>query len=600
MQQHRDKAMPALRVSLKYAIFSILWILFSDQLLLVLVAEAGLMTKIQMVKGWIFVLVTSFIIFFLLFREIAAVRDAEKALWKKERDYQEIFNATNEAIALHDAETGAMVDVNHTFLKMFGYSYAETLVSSIDDLSEGDHPYTQEEAMEWIRRAVCEGPQLFEWHSRKSDGELFWAEITLKSTQLGGSNRVIAVIRDINDRKKAEEKSAEYEQRFRQTQKMEAIGTLAGGIAHDFNNILSAILGYTELAMLEISADSKIASHLEQVSQAGNRAKELVKQILTFTRQAKQEQVPVMISSVAKETLKLLRASIPTTIEIKQDIDNECGAVLADPTQLHQVFMNLCTNAYQAMRESGGELGVSLKYVDITEEDRKSISLEMTPGRYVKLAVSDTGIGMTRLTQEKIFDPYFTTKAKGEGTGMGLSVVHGIVNGLGGHLSVYSEIGIGSVFHVYLPAVPTTATLAETEAYRPLPRGDERILYVDDEQNLATLGGGMLESLGYTAVVCSDSREALETFLLDPDAFDLIITDMSMPQMNGIELARECFAIRPQIPVILCTGFSDLINREGALALGISEYLMKPMLTRDLAESVRRVLQREKTQLDRK
>jgi signal transduction histidine kinase/CheY-like chemotaxis protein len=388
--------------------------------------------------------------------------------------------------------------------------------------------------------------------------------------------------------KQAEEQEKKLETQLRQAQKMEAIGTLAGGIAHDFNNILSAVIGYTELALINIPKESSLQNHLQQVLKAGSRAKDLVKQILTFSRQAEQEVGPFQIKLIAKEALKLLRASLPTTIEIRQDIQSD-STVLADPTQIHQVLMNLCTNAGYAMQETGGTLEVSLTNVELDSHFTGRHS-DMAPGPHLRLTVSDTGHGMTPDVLERIFDPFFTTKGPGEGTGMGLSVVHGIVKSFGGTITVYSEPGKGSTFHVYLPIAEDLKDEGETEVIEPLPTGNERILLIDDEQPLVDIGKQMLERLGYEVITRTSSIEALELFRAQPDRFDLVITDMTMPNMTGDKLAMEIMKIRPDVPVILCTGFSPAITEEEANAWGIQALLEKPLLRHDLAKTIRQVL----------
>jgi PAS domain S-box-containing protein len=382
------------------------------------------------------------------------------------------------------------------------------------------------------------------------------------------------------------------EELLRQAQKMEAIGTLAGGIAHDFNNILTAILGYAELAQMALPEDSTSHADLKHVLAAGNRAKDLVRQILSFSRQSSHEKKPIRIQNVVQEVLKLLRASIPSSIEIKQNINPDCAEVMADPTQIHQIVMNLCTNANHAMRGGNGVLGVTLEPVLLDPEDVMTISPDIYPGHYLQLAVSDTGSGMDKGTMEKIFEPYFTTKKKGEGTGLGLSVVYGIVHGYGGHISVYSDLGKGTIFKVYLPVLETAALSADEAMLvtEPLPRGAERILAVDDEEAIVKFEKSVLGSLGYQVTAFTSSREALQSFREHHDQYDLVITDMTMPEISGMELSRQFMAIRPDIPIIICTGFSETVNEKKAKALGIKAYVMKPMLIREMAKLVRKVL----------
>ncbi len=401
----------------------------------------------------------------------------------------------------------------------------------------------------------------------------------------GSPSGSIAIGRDV---------SAEHrlEAQLRQLQKMESIGTLAGGIAHDFNNILTAIIGYTELAQGEIDPGHPAGRKLKEVFKAGRRARDLVRQILTFSRISEESKAPVIIGPIIKEGLKLLRASLPTTIDIKADVAVGSEAVMADPTQIHQVLMNLCTNAAQAMRQRGGALEVSLKPVEL-DEDAAARYVELRPGRYERLIVSDSGEGMDQATLSRIFDPFFTTKKRGEGTGLGLSVVHGIVKSHGGAIGAYSEKGKGSTFQVYLPLLADRVEDEEVIEAAPVVGGRERILFVDDEAVLAELGQKMLERLGYEVTALTSSLEALRLFRTDSEAFDLVITDYTMPHLTGAELAGEILKIRPRTPIIMCTGFSERITAQKAEALGLKRFLMKPLVTRQLAEAVREVLDEE-------
>jgi len=385
---------------------------------------------------------------------------------------------------------------------------------------------------------------------------------------------------------------AELETQLRQVQKMEAIGTLAGGIAHDFNNILAAIMGYTEMALYDVPEGTALRRKLEQVIKAGYRGKDLVKQIITFSRRSEQERRPMRVSPIVKEALKLLRASLPSTIDIRHTIATHSGMVLADPTQIHQVLMNLCSNAAYAMREKGGVLEVSLADVDV-DSDVASPYPDLDPGAYLKLTVSDTGHGIDRAIIERIFDPFFTTKKPGEGTGMGLAVVHGIVKNSGGTIVVDSEPGQGSTFNVLFPRVDGDF-LPEVDAAAPMPRGKERILFVDDEEDLVGMVQQMLERFGYSVVAKANSLEALEVFKAQPDHFALVITDQTMPYMTGADLAQELMRIRPDIPIILCTGFSEVITADEAKALGVREFVMKPFTAREITETMRRILDSKK------
>jgi len=402
------------------------------------------------------------------------------------------------------------------------------------------------------------------------------------------------VAEDITERKRVEEALTKTERQFRQSSRMEAIGTLAGGIAHDFNNILTAILGYTELALATVPKESRTQRNLQEVLTAGHRAKHLVLQILTFSRQAGQGKKPTPIHMVVREALKLLRSTIPNTIEIRQSLKTE-ATILADPTQMHQIMVNLCANAEYAMRETGGILNVGLEDVEVAEDLARMIS-GLQVGPHVRLTVQDTGSGMTPEVLERLFDPFFTTKPIGEGSGMGMAVVHGIITGHRGAIVVDSIVNKGTKIEVYLPTVPTQA-LDPLHAQNPIPTRKETILFVDDEATIVRLGKELLTQLGYTVEVRTSSIEALSVFRQDPHRFDLVITDQAMPELTGDALSRELLRIRPDLPIILCTGFSHVISAERAKALGIQGYLMKPLAIRDLVPIIRHVLDKAPSSL---
>ena len=427
------------------------------------------------------------------------------------------------------------------------------------------------------------------------DGSTVWVEVAVKfiRNQTGQAVGILGISRDINERKQAEEEKKKLEAQLRQAQKMETIGALAGGIAHDFNNTLFSIIGYTDLTMDDVPEGSLAQSNLKEVLIAANRAKEMIQQILTFSRQTETEKRPVMVQSVVKETIELLKISIPTTIEIRQNIDANCKPVMADPTQIHQVVMNLATNAYHAMREKGGVLAIDVAEEEISMDDSASYT-DFHSGTYIKLTVSDTGHGMDKAVMEKIFDPYFTTKPVGQGTGMGLSTIHGIVKSHGGDIKVYSEPGKGTVFHVYFPLIETKPVEPEIVSTGPVQKGSKRILLVDDQEPIVSMVQQTLERLGYQVAIRTSSLDALEAFRAAPDKFDLVITDMTMPNMTGVELAPRLLEIRPDIPIILCTGFSEITDANKAKALGIREFLMKPIVRDQIAGTIRKVLDKGK------
>jgi len=397
------------------------------------------------------------------------------------------------------------------------------------------------------------------------------------------------LINEITELKKAEATRKKIEAQLRQAQKMEAIGTLAGGIAHDFNNILGAIVGYADLATRNISEGDPISYYLEQILQAGYRARDLVKQILLFSRKQGYEQKPLKVNPLMKEAAKFLRASIPAIIEIETDISAASDTIMADSVQIHQVIMNLCTNAAHAMRHQGGILRMSVADIDLNSHSPERIP-ELKEGPYLRLQFSDTGQGIRHDMLDNIFDPFFTTKERGEGTGLGLAVVHGIVKSHGGAITVQSDPGKGTTFDIYLPRIEIDSGKERKKTPTPIPRGKERVLFVDDEPALVNLGKETLDALGYTVITKTSSLEALEAFRLKPGEFDIVITDLSMPKMTGVELTKKIMRIRSNIPVILCTGFSEQISPEQAASIGIKRLLHKPLIARDMAEAIKKAL----------
>jgi signal transduction histidine kinase/CheY-like chemotaxis protein len=422
--------------------------------------------------------------------------------------------------------------------------------------------------------------------TRKRDGQSLELDVTFAPIrdESGAVINYLAVERDVTQ-------EVRLEQHLRQLQKAEALGTLAGGIAHDFNNILNPIFINTELVLLDAPENSPMRQPLQLVLEAAERGKGLVKQIITFSRQKEYEAKPLKVGPLVKEALKFLRASLPSTVEIRAKIASETGFILADPSQVHQVVMNLCSNAAYAMREKGGMLEVGLAEVEV-DEDMVRLHPNLEPGPYLRLTVSDTGVGMPREVMERVFDPFFTTKKPGEGSGMGLSVVQGIVRKANGAVTVYSEVGKGSTFNVFFPRVEGEESSLKKSS-EPLPAGRERVLLVDDEEVQVQSARNMLERLGYKVVALTDSVKALSLFRKDPGAFDLVITDQTMPQMTGVRLAEEFLRIRPGLAVILCTGFSEAIDASGAEAAGISQFLMKPFSVGNMSQAIRRALEKK-------
>jgi len=525
--------------------------------------------------------------------EITERKWTEEALRKSEKQYRLL------AENIEDVIWGSNLNfdweyISPSVMKLTGYSPEEALEMPMEKMIT---PSSYEKVINMFKedmdrldeRTSQNVSRKVEVEFKHKDGSTIWTEVNVKLQFDEDENPkgLYGVTRNIADRKLAEEEKKKLETQLRQAQKMETIGTLAGGIAHDFNNILSAIFGFTELAMDHAEHGSLLHDNLQEVLIAGERAKDLIQQILTFSRQSDQEIKPVQIGLLAKEAIKLLRASLPTTIKIRQNIQTD-SLVMSDPTQIHQILMNLCTNAGHAMKRKGGVLEVELDNLELDSE-LVSIYPDLEPGPYVRLTVSDTGHGMTPEVINRIFDPFYTTKEKGEGTGMGLSVVHGIVKSYGGTINVHSEPGKGSTFKIFLPAIERRIE-ADARIEKPIPKGKEHILFIDDEQPLVDIGKQLLESLGYEVTTRISSVEALELFKSRSDTYDLIITDMTMPNMTGDELAKKLIAIRSDIPIILCTGFSVKITEEKAKRLGIRALVSKPILKRDIAETIRRAL----------
>jgi PAS domain S-box-containing protein len=522
-------------------------------------------------------------------RDITARKRTENEI-RQARDYfQTILKTSPDAIFVVDA-TGTIVMANESVFDVYGYQPEELIGQHVSVLATDDEPEVKK-SMAMIEELHAAGIiRNFVGERKRKDGTIVQIESShaLLKNQDGSIAGSVSSTRDITERKRLEEQ-------LRQSQKMEAVGTLAGGIAHDFNNILGVIFGYAELSQDLAEGNSVLEKNLEQILKAADRAKNLVSQILAFSRKSESDIKPLRAHLVIKEGLKLLRASLPSTISILADIDDTHDIVVADATQLHQIIMNLCTNAAYAMQHSGGTLDVKLKPLDIDEHSAKAYG-EIAPGPYVQLSVKDTGTGIPADIISRIFEPFFTTKDVGRGTGMGLSVVHGIVKSLKGDIKVYSEPGTGSVFHVVLPRVEE-AVLESRVQVQEAPLGHESVLLVDDEAVLLDVGVQTLNSLGYRVTALQSPMEALELFKKNLAEFDLVITDQTMPGLTGYELAQRLLEIRADIPIILCTGYSDLVTAESVLACGIKAFVIKPLNRLALAETVRKVLEKREMML---
>ena len=523
-----------------------------------------------------------------LSRNITDRKQAEEQLRESEEKYRQLFENERDAIMIFDVETRLFEDVNRWVLDLYGYKKSEFLKLKVEEISA--EPKKTRKRIRELEDGTGLNVVPLRYHKKK-DGTVFPVEITNGIFEIMGRKKIIGAVRDITDRVQAEERRHELETQLQQAHKMEAIGTLAGGIAHDFNNILSPIMIHSEMAMMALPPDSPIRNSLDQIFKAGERARDMIKQVLAFSRQRQQEKAPIKLSFILNEVLRLLRSSIPSTIVIRHSIKTEVDTVLADPTQIHQVLLNLCTNASYDMREKGGELEIELDDLNLDPETVSQFE-GLNPGSYLRLTVKDTGHGIDPEIIDRIFDPYFTTKDVGEGTGMGLAVVHGIVKSHGGDITVESGLEKGTTFQVLFPKYEEDIPKV-SEPVVLVQRGTEQILFVDDEKVAVDAIQPMLESLGYKIIARTSSIEALEAFRNNPQEFDLVISDMTMPNMTGKDLTKELMSIRSNIPIILCTGFSDQIDEHKAKAMGIRAFVMKPIVMGQIASTIREVLDKK-------
>ncbi len=504
--------------------------------------------------------------------------------------FRAAFEQSFQFMAILDVE-GRVLELNHLAKKLCGNSTVDAVGQYLWNICWLGQDEENERLQKVIAKARSGENTKDEAVFEDGDDIRILSRTVSPVSDSSGTIQFIAIQgHDITDRIYAEKEKQNCEILLQQAQKMEALGVLAGGVAHDFNNILSVILGNTELARMSYDADKSPKKFLESIHSAGIQARDLVKQILSFSRQEKMIKTMVRPADVVSESLKLLRSSLPSTINIVAEIDDRCGVIFADPTQFHQVFMNLCTNAYHAMEENGGILTIRL-YQETVKSKQLLEEFHCESGEYAHLVVADSGDGIDQDIINMIFDPYFTTKESGKGTGMGLAIVYGIIRGHGGAIRVITEKSKGCAFHVFIPTVDGVEQRQES-AEGPLYYGRGHILVVDDEPELLMVMQVMLERLGYEVTSTTSATEALTSFCAEPERFDLMLTDQIMPELKGTELAAKVLDIKPEMPIILCTGYSPAVSRKKVLAMGIQELVFKPWAANDLSRIIRQLLER--------
>ncbi len=524
----------------------------------------------------------------LTYDDITERKQAQEEILRTKVFLENIFKTSVDGIAVTDAE-GTFTMVNDSMEKLTGYSSDELTGMHSSELGRNEeNEISRGKVM--IEKLYKNGfVDNYEhiWKNKEGDDVNVEMNMALIKDPAGEVIGAVSIARDIRGRKKALAEKERLEEKLRQSQKMESIGTLAGGVAHEFNNILSGIMGYTEIARDDAPEESPVGESLDIILKLSNRAKNIVKQILTFSRKGNKEQKLIQPHLIIEDSLKVLRATIPTTIEIRTSIDEQSGTIMADPTQINQIGTILCINAAHAMEDTGGVLEIGLTRVMLDAQDVIPYT-DLKPGEYVKLTVSDTGAGIGSETIDRIFDPFFTTKEVGKGTGMGLAVAHGIIKDHGGEIAVASKLGEGTTFTVFLPKIEAKSETAKIDD--DIQTGTENVLVVDDEDHLVFLMKTILGRLGYKVTAMTSSLEALELFKKDPQRYDIIITDLTMPNLTGDRLASEVTAIRPDMPVIISTGYTDAVDSEKVKQSGIAAFIAKPYQKQDLAKTIRLIL----------
>jgi PAS domain S-box-containing protein len=528
-------------------------------------------------------------------RQVDEKEEAQTKLLKSERLYRMVTDNIMDIVWTTD------MDLNITFVspsvtRLTGFDMDDTVgFNLLDGIYRRHRSMVNHLLVSELKRAEADGTRptdsvSFEMELPHKDGRKLWVEsrATFIRDEAGEPIEILGVTRDITSQKTAEAERNHLEIQIRQSEKLKSLGALAGGIAHDFNNILQAIFGYSDLALVHTEDNPAAHEEIDQVKHAAKRAHELVQQILMFGRQGDDEFKLVSLDEIADEVLELLRASLPSTISIDRQVNGSCGPVFANPSQIHQVIVNLCTNAFHAMRENGGTLSIALESEHLNSRQARNF-YHLHEGRYIRLTIRDTGHGISPEITDRIFEPFFTTKEVGDGTGLGLSTVHGIVMKHGGEITVDSTLGKGTSFCVYLPEA-VGDVISDPSLDGIVPTGQEHVLFVDDEENLVALGERALTQLGYRVTGVTDSEEALALFNSSPDAFQVVLTDQNMPNMTGVELATKLHTVRPHVPVILVSGFLDSVPRESALKLGISTILSKPVRANEMSAAIRSLM----------
>ncbi|MCB9480294.1 MAG: response regulator [Desulfobacteraceae bacterium] len=576
------------KIALIYIVLSSLWIVLSDALLSIISDNPLYLTRLQSFKGIFFITISAALVFYLTNKSVAQVKASKLALFESQEKYKKIFNAPTEAIFIHDAKTGEIIDLNNAAIKMFGYDLKEEMISiKVGCLSGNDIEISQPEALKKISLAAKKIPQQFEWFSQKKDGTTFFSEVSLKYADIAGKDCVVAIVRDITERKLDLEEKEKLAEQLHQSQKMEAIGQLAGGVAHDFNNMLNAIGGAAELIKLKKDNPEIIDKYTDLIIKSADKAGYLTKQLLTFARKTKKSTKKIDVAEVLKESVSLLKHTINKSVTIEV-IKNASNTIISGDDHLIQsCFINLGINAEHAMPD-GGSLTFKLKNVYLDQNYCDESNFNINSGKYLLISVEDSGHGIPKEIINNIFEPFFTTKEQGKGTGLGLSAVFGTVCEHGGAITVYSEPGKGSVFNIYLP-VSEKLNISQKNISSPI-KGSGTILFIDDEETIRKVGQLQMETLGYKVITAENGKAGIEVFKENKDIIDIIILDMIMPVMGGNETASKLREIDPYVPILISSGFSRDKNLDEIKKNTISGFLNKPFLLNELSVKISKAL----------